>query len=242
MPTEIYMKSDVELSRKILARIKGQNIRPIPKWIFNVRTVLLFLIFALSTMFGSLSVSILWINLKLLLDYPNIKTANGLAVILIPLLWLVLSLIFLIVAYLHFRKSPRGYRVSSLHLIVGLVGTSITLGTALFFSGQSQVLHRFIRHQLPIYGRLHHKMKDMRCKPIDGMLCGKFDAALETVFVSSHAILTDQNGKAWNVNLKNAEIRGLPRIEIERHVRIWGHQTDDQSFDAADIRPYPLED
>lgn len=235
------MSSDFETSKKILEKIKAQKIRPLPLWIFKVRRLFLVLIFILSTAFGALSISILWVNLSLFSLYSQIRIGRGFGVFFIPAIWFALSFVFFIIAYFHFRKSPRGYRASSFKLIAGLAVLSITLGSGLFFSGYSQTIHHYIRHKIPVYGGLHQQMNDLSCSPPEGMLCGHIENDVATFFSSKISILTDEMGQKWLVDINGAEVRGLPRIEIEKRVRIWGSVTDQHVFKALDVRPYPLE-
>ncbi len=236
------MKSDLEMSQKILQKIKTKNIRPLPKWIFKVRTLLLILMFVFSVIFGSLSVSILWMNLRILSVYSQVQIGRGLGVLLVPSLWLFLSLCFFIIAFFHYRKSPGGYRTSTLKLVGSLMGISLVIGTGLFLSGYSQSFHRFIRQQIPVYGGLQKKMNDTSCKPSEGMLCGRIDSVEKPLFNSKNVALVADDGQKWFVDIQKAEIRGLPRIEFELRVRIWGTQTDHENFKAVDIRPYPIEE
>ena len=236
------MKSKIEMSQKILQKIKSNNIRPLPKWFFKVRTILLIMMFVFSVIFGSLSVSILWMNLRILSVYSQVQIGRGLGVLLVPSLWLFLSLCFFIIAFFHYRKSPGGYRTSTLKLVGSLTGISLVIGTALFLSGYSQSIHRFIRQQIPVYGSLQKIMNDMSCKPSEGMLCGRLDSIEKPLFNSKHVVLIAEDGQKWSVDIQEAKVRGLPRIEYELRMRIWGIQIDNENFKAVDIRPFPIDE
>lgn len=77
------MKSDSQRSQRILKRIKDQNVRPLSKWIFRIRTFFLIFMFVLSTAFGSLSVSLLWANLRFSLLQSQIRIGRGFGVFLV---------------------------------------------------------------------------------------------------------------------------------------------------------------
>lgn len=110
-----------KITGEVLKKIKDDDITPVPKWrcyFWN------FLFWAGVVLAVFLSSSFLSLALMNLMEIPfSFKSFNHLRILisLFPLLWFVLIVIFLILAFLIFNKTKRAYRYQLFAILAGLV-------------------------------------------------------------------------------------------------------------------------
>lgn len=136
------------LAAEILARIRTEDIRPLPRWRFILPRIAFWGITALSVVLGShVVVGVLSVLLDLNGDLPAklpiwVFVRAGAATL--PLLWLVLILALVIIATLVIRTTGRGYRFPIGRILCGTVLATLALGGALYAAGDRPPLERYL--------------------------------------------------------------------------------------------------
>lgn len=230
------------LSEKILQKIKDENIRPIPRWIFVFRKIAMYVLLVFAILLGSVSFSMILTNLDFSEFSHGLSHGFRRGIFVLPFLWLIVTSVLLVLSYFNYRKTSKGYRVSTGILILVLLMSSLLLGGVLHLNGASYRIHRMIRHSMPFYNQMHSKMMDQSCDISQGMLCGEIIGnRQDQISLRSFKIQTT-NGEIWDIQAQEADIRGWPRLLEEGKIRVWGNVKGDKAFNATEIRPMPPKD
>ena len=229
------------LSKSIIDKIKKKHLKPTSKWIFHFKHSIMWGLFGLSVLFGSIAISIIFFQFR---DagwdiYSQMNDGVVEFILLaLPYFWLVLMVGFLTLAYYHFRHTKKGYRYN-IFAIIGLsLLTSLMLGSALYASGFSERLETLFQ-EIPHYEKLHVGKRLLWHRPDQGFLAG-------TILQMGNGkiiLLQDFRQEKWNVDIQDAKAR--KDIELKRglRVRITGTDMGKHEFKAFGVAPWhrPME-
>lgn len=132
-----------EFGNKIIERIDAQKIRPLPRWRFVFWRVLFWTFAILSVTVGGLAVGSL---ILLFADYRAhglLRVSHGLFEFLIPMpyAWLIIFIIFILIARVSIRHTPKGYRYQLIAVLPFSIILSVFLGIIFYTAGISKLTH-----------------------------------------------------------------------------------------------------
>ena len=132
-----------QLAKSIIGKIKKKQIKPTPKWVFLFKRSVVWSLFGLSVLFGSMAISIILFEMRDM-DYAVYKemgsSLTGFVLLALPYFWLVLLAGFLALACYHFRHTKSGYHHNMFAIVVLSLVISIIFGTGLYATGISENL------------------------------------------------------------------------------------------------------
>lgn len=212
------MKKKINISDQTLKLISKNHIKPIPKWEFVAKN------FGLWT--GLL------ISLIILIIAFGLSAFGLLDNIIIPYLWLFLSIIFFGLSFLLFNKTKNAYHFTHLQIIFFIILISFIFGSLLFKTGFANRFDRSLGQN-----NLYRQMVPMRINawsnPQNGYLSGTINTIDNNTFT-----LSDFSGKLWQINFENAIVRGRVNLSINSQIKLIGSQSGNNSFIATEIRPW----
>lgn len=226
----------MERSKKIIEKIRKENIKPIPKWYFLVPNILIWLVFILLVFVGAAAFSVILLSIQqtdfdLVSHIPHSRMEWILG--LLPFFWIFLLFIFLVAAIFTFKKSKKGYKFSWPRLFGLSTAASIFLGILFFIGGGSHWLENTFAQQVSFYQSIQEKKQRIWLRPEEGFLSGKIENVDSVSFD-----LIDFNTKRWQVDYREAFIP--PRVLLEKgeSVKLIGEITQEHKFYAKEVRPW----
>jgi len=230
-----------QLAKSIIGKIKKTHLKPTPKWVFLLKRSVVWGLFGLSVLFGSMAMSIILFQIRDM-DYAVYKEMGsslaGFVLLALPYFWLVLLIGFLALASYHLRHTKSGYR----HNVFAIIGLSLVFsllfGTGLYATGISKNLENTFQ-QIPYYENLHFGKRMIWNNPDKGFLAGTIIRMEDGRII----ILRDMGRESWKVDIEKAKKRHEFEIENGIRVRIIGTPTGDYEFRAFGIAPWmrPME-
>ena len=225
-------------SKKVLEKIKKEEIKPIPKWHFMLKESFIWSLFVLSTILGSVGFGIvlyLLNNNDVLQDKTLVSNFWERIIFGIPFAWILLTLFFILVAYYNFKNTEEGYRFNVARIFLLSLLVSFLLGGILYTTKLSEKLNNLLTDNIPYYTHTMDMRNRIWMRPEDGYLAGKVKSINEKEKI---LILTDLNGQEWKVNYVDATVRGRVHLIEDEDIKILGKQVSEGVFTAEDIRPW----
>ncbi len=227
----------MEQSKKLIDRIKNDHIKPTPKWYFISKNALIWLAFIISVLIGAGAFSVILyaiqqtdFNLLSHFGHSTLEMLLG----LLPLIWIIALIVFLVSAIYFIQNSKKGYKLLWSKLVGFSTGLSILIGTLFFISGGGRWLDDAFANRITLYESIQSKKKKMWMNPEAGYLSGTIQAVKENEFT-----LIDFNKKTWTVRYgKDVFIAPIINIEKNQEVKMMGKVISDGLFHAEDIMPW----
>jgi len=199
------------ISKQVLNNI--QDKKPKPKWEFLLKNYVIWFLFAISIIIGSLAVSIIIFMLR------NNAPAF---LIKLPLFWIVILGIFLFLAFYNMQHTEKGYKYSSYIILLISVLISIALGSLIYSFGIADNLEKGAYNRFPIYQKMMHMKAKSLNVPEKGMLAG---------IIYEDCKLKCFDNKIWDISAKECK-------PINMRVMLKGEQLSDNEFRADYIIPW----
>lgn len=229
----------IDHSQQVLAEIKLKHIAPIPRWIFVVKGISLWLLFSVTLVTGGIASAIMVYIFKNN-DWDVYDRANGLVQFLLltmPYLWIIGLIVIIIIARYEFGHTHSGYRYAT-YMIIGVsVVASVMLGFGFDRIGLAQAMDELFVNNIPLYPMLssHNGREQIWSQPdrglLSGMVVGKID--------DQELELVDFSGKPWKVLLDDMVImRIIIPLDLDDRIKIIGVNQGEAVFKAKEIRPW----
>ena len=226
------------ITDSVLEQIKKENIKPIPKWQFLLKDSVIWTTFVLSLMIGSIGTSIsifLAVNSDVLnTSFNDLSFVQGI-VFAVPFFWIILSVFFIFLAYYNIKHTEGGFRWNVLVILVINILLSLLMGLILYFTGVSAKLNQIFIDNIPYYSQFADVRDQVWMRPESGYLAGEIISIGQT---DNTLILIDLNGKEWNIDLANADIRHSIQLEAGIKIKLSGKKIGDSFFSATEVRPW----
>ena len=227
-----------EVSKNTLQQIKKENIKPIPKWQFLLKDSLVWGLFAINLILGSIgfaiSLYILGSN-DVLLDTSLVKNAWEWIILSIPIAWILLTILFVFIAYYNFKHTKEGYRFTVVKIFLMNIVVSIVLGVVMNGFGLSQKLNTIFSDNIPFYNHTMDLRSEVWMRPESGYLAGSIvDINSDTKILK----IEDLKGKIWDIQYQDATVKGRVVLELGEEIKIVGNAVSDNVFEASEIRPW----
>lgn len=231
----------ITITDKILDTIKGEHLKPKPRWHFIVRQILIWSTALLSVVIGSITFSVIlfrmvnndWEVLKYINRSPVVHAFNTL-----PYLWLVLLVLFVGLAYYNARHTKGAYKYHGYWFVIGSVVLSLVIGGMLYAVGIGPRVH-YTAEKLPFMKELMYDRNQMWMNADDGFIAGEVVEMLSGVGMFE---LEDLDSRQWVVRAGDEYYPPPPHFIIEEGVmiRIYGEKIDKEIFEAIKILPYQM--
>lgn len=221
---------------KIIKQIDQQDLKPKPKWYFNLKNLGFWTLFIGSILIGAIAFSIILYSIHqsdfLLLDHWGHSGTESI-LIMLPYLWLTLLFLFSIVAFFSFKKFKKAYKFNFASILSINFILSAVLGTILFLSNGSHLLDKAFNNTFQNYRSVEDYKKERWLNPDGGLLAGTVQS-----FDDETLTLVDFNNTSWTIDISNAFIAPILKLEENEKVKIVGKKVDNQIFKANEIRPW----
>ncbi len=227
-----------EISEEVLEKIKKENIHPIPKWQFMLKDSFVWSLFALNLILGSIGFAIiifLLVNNDSVGDFTLTKNIWQWFVLSIPVAWILLTGLFLFVAFYNFKNTEKGYRFSVGKKVLLNVGITVLLGFMLYSSGFSERLNNIFIESVPFYTDVLDLRQEVWMRPQEGYLSGMI---LEINQDKEEMLLRDLDGKVWSIAYGDALVKGRVTLAVGERIKLLGKMSSSTGFDATEIRPW----
>ena len=226
-----------DISKNTLDKIKKQNVRPIPKYYFLFKRSILWSLFGLSILLGSIASGIvifLLTHFEWDVYHHLGHSLIGFILLAFPYFWLIFLLGFSIFAYLFFRRTEHGYRYKTVWIVLLSIIFSIAGGALLYVTELPERLENAFQENLPFYRGLENHKRNVWMSPKQGLLAGK----IINVSSKESMQIKDLNGMIWNIHIGNTVWRGRLTPSENLEIKIIGHKKEENQFIAKEIRPW----
>lgn len=226
-----------DISKNILQKIKEDKVHPYSKSRFLFRRSVIWTVFGLSILLGSVASAIAIFQLKYaewdLYQYFS-HSPLEFAFLVIPFFWLIFLSGFTVFAYYYFRRTEQGYRYRTLWVICGSIALSIIGGGILHGTGLSERLETAFQHNVPFYKELQERRQRVWMSPGQGLLAGKI-----VKIISEQKIqIEDLRENIWVVDIGDTIWKGRLRPAKNLKIKILGKMKGESQFVADEIRPW----
>jgi len=226
-----------DFSGKILDKIKEKNVQPYSKWHFIIRRSLIWILFVMALVLGSLACGVVIFQLRHA-DwdlYPYLNMDYGTFVLLnLPYFWLVFLLVFMGVAYFYCRRTERGYRCPTAWLIMASVIFSFAGGIVAYRVDLAERLEVVFRNNIRAYRVLQDRKAAIWLAPEKGLLAGEIVKIISVKEIQ----LKDLNGRMWRMDIGHARWRGFLKASVGLKIKIIGKITGKNYFMVKEVRPW----
>ena len=225
-----------KISKKVLEKIEKENIKPIGRWSFVLKNSFLWTLFGLNILFGSVGLAIsiyLFESSDILNLILSVNDFLGVLVFAIPTVWVLLTVIFLVVAYLNFRYTERGYTLSFKNILLINTLAILILGSILHLSGVSERLNRVFSESFSNYDLTLDPRYKIWSSPETGYLAGTILSVDE-----ERIEIEDLDGDIWNIDISEAKVRRAVGLIEGEKIKIVGNELDTNTFEALEILPW----
>lgn len=223
-------------SERLLQKIKEEQAEPAPYWHFAVKDKLLWAAFGLAAVLGALAFSVILFAIQQT-DFNIIShlSHSGLELFLglLPFFWIILLVVFLLIAMYSVQYSRRGYKFTLAKLVGYSAALSILMGTLFFIGGGAQQLEQAFALKVSAYESIQEKKVKLWSKPEEGYLSGEIVEAGLDAFK-----LKDFQGKTWAVRYEQAFVPPVVLLERGEKVKLIGEIRGKDEFAASEIRPW----
>jgi hypothetical protein len=207
-----------QLSNKIQERINAHNIIPLPRWRFLLLRGSFWLLSGLSIIIGSFAVGT---TLFLFVDYHRhglFEIPHDMAEFLsiIPFLWILILILFMVIAEKSIQHTRQGYRYRLRTILVTSIVLSIVLGSVLNYMGIGKITHDYLG-RFPLYSSMTYDSREAWSRPTIGRLAG----IVLSVRDNTNFSVMDFNGRVWEVRLATST-DDLSAPEASSTVRMLG--------------------
>lgn len=223
-------------AKALLESIQSQDIKPKAKWQFRSLNIGIWISYILFILLGSVAFSVILFaiqqsELKLISHMSHSKLEMVLA--LLPYVWLILLMLFLVGAVFSIQASWKGYKFSIFRLVWISLLMSILLGTLIFISGGGEVLEKSFAMQVSAYESIHERKMEVWSRPQEGFLSGVIKNFSDDGFQ-----IEDFKGNTWDIFLEDVFVAPAVLLEIDEMIKLKGVMISARSFRAEEIRPW----
>lgn len=225
-----------DLAKTILNQIDKKEIKPISRGLFLLRNFSIWFLAILSLSLGSVSVSLLAYNIssKDWDIYTHLHESwIGFLISSLPYLWILITLVSLLIAIFNIEHSKNGYRYSPLKIALLSLVASVIVGLVTFSFGVGQNIDNYVGRVFPSYTTVDSEKIAIWSQPTKGLFSGSIQAVGD-----SSLVVMDSSGKKWQVDYRNAIVRGGTKIQVGTEIKIIGNNTDSNNISASEIRPW----
>lgn len=198
--------TDKDLSQKILTDIKEKNITTKARWEFLLKDYFIWFLFVVAVVVGSLAMSVIIFIFKhsaLSSAMQVLEISEGMFEL--PYFWLLILLVFIVIAYYNFRHTKQGYKYNVYIVFLASVVISIVFGFILYYLKGGEQLEQAFYQRIPFYRQMIDQKGRVWLAPEEGRLAGVINSDI----VQQEGVLGFElksfNGQNWNVSCHDSE-------------------------------------
>lgn len=225
------------LEKQILEKIKEQGLRPTSRGYFYVREITIWLFFSIFVVAMSLGFAMIMFMIRGT-DFglfEKLGLSSGQKIIYsIPFFWIVTSATVAAAAFINFRNTRRGYKMSARQFgfIASLI--ALALGSILYSMDVTEYVDKKASEKIPLYNSIVPLNTNAWLDPAHGLLSGVVrDRESESDF-----FLRDANGVLWHVTGKNIKMPEDFIWASGDRIKLIGRETGLDEFQAIEILPW----
>lgn len=228
-----------DLVKETLEKIKNENIYPESKWKYLIKEKGIWMILLLILFVGAISLAVFFeIIVELDWDLHNVVFQNYFLYFfkIIPYFWIIILILFLILAYFDFRKTENGYKYNSLKIFSILFLIVILFGFISYYFNAGKKINSALIDNNSFYKNHIITKENQWTNPRGGFLSGE----IISIFKDGLKI-EDLNKKEWNIDFQdNIVIKNSVNIRIGEKIKIIGKEKieEENKFNAIEIRPW----
>lgn len=225
------------LEKQILEKIKQEHLSPTPKSYFYVRNVAVWILLAVFVVALSLGFAMTMFMIRGT-DFGLFEklglSAGEKVVYSIPFFWIAASIALAIAAFINFRNTRRGYKMSARQFVSIAVLIALAFGFIMYSLDIAKYVDKAASENFPLYNSVVPLNTNTWFDPSHGLLSG----AVRDRESESDFNLRDANGVLWHVVGKNIKVEdGFVWASGDR-IKIIGIQTGLDEFLAIEILPW----
>ena len=221
---------------KLIETIKKEKIKPSPKWVFNLKNFLLWLMYFIFVLIGAISFSVILFaiqqtDFELLSHIGHSKLELFLSIL--PFIWLVLLIVFILGSLYAIYNSQRGYKFTFSKLIAINAGISMLIGTIFFVGGGAAWFENAFSIRTGFYESIQKKKEKIWQNPDKGNLAGVIYNVKDRILE-----FNDFENKKWIITIDSTFVSNAVLLEKGEKIKITGVKIDDTTFKAKEIYPW----
>lgn len=229
--------SDNKITKQVISQIKEKQVKPKPKWYFDLKNTSFWVAFGVSLVLASFAGSVL--VLRLLNNDWGIHRNLGRNPVAhlfmnLPYIWLLLVFLLLMFALYNLKHTKKGYRNLNKFLIAGLA-VWVAGGLVVYFVGYSDSLDRKLGDK-PLFAPFGPPVSEVWQQPEKGLLAG----TIVTYPEDNMFVLEDFDGHDWEVVYGAGQTCSNKILQPSLKVRVQGEKIDANIFRAEKIRPWRI--
>jgi hypothetical protein len=227
---------------RLFERIEAEAITPTPKMTFVVTEWGLWLVWALTVLFGAVALAISgYVALSAHYALYEATHENFLTfmVAIMPYIWLVLFVFMTYISVYEIKKTKRGYRYSTVMILGSSIIFTMFGAMLLHCLGMGFTLDKKLGEQIGMYMSLEKKEQMMWQMPAEGRLVGVLEPS--TVIDNQDDVVLnfkDSKGVLWRLNAAEINEREWLLLRQALPVRLLGTTTSDFSFHVCGVFPW----
>lgn len=223
-----------DISQTVMERIKREHVSPTSrKWFVCVNCTMQFAWF-IAVVFGAVSVAILlytgvhgWFGFYEATERSRV----GLAIAYIPVLWIVVLLGMVLIAYQNMRLTGRGYRYPVWVVLGTSLLASIAIGFAFYIAGLGQIIDMKLGQQMPMYSSVYKQQELFWQTPVENRWLG-------TITAKDGMMFSDIAGNEWQLDTSLLEEEERELLMKGDRVRVLGIGNDTGTIMACGVFPW----
>ncbi len=208
----------VNVKDVILTKINSQSITPTPKWQFMCLACVMWVVWGTSVVLGAIAVAVLLFvteHSMFALFEATHESYAAFVFDVLPYLWIGIFVLMAALAYIHYRKTSRGYRQSMIAVLGTSMGASMLLGAVLHIAGTGAYLDRMMS-DMPMYESLEETERELWQQPTEGRLVGSQVAGSDVMQFQDIA------GVVWDVDITEMQTADMELFKTGRQIRLLG--------------------
>ena len=227
-----------DLTGAVLERI--EQITPDAKWKFACMNCAVWAAWALSVVFGAISVAVLIYvgdHARFALYEATHTTPLSFFAEILPYIWILTFVGMGAFAYFNMKHTKCGYRYPMWQLFGSSVVFSVVGGIVLHVFGAGHLIDTQLGKGMPLYKSLERNEAQMWQKPEEGRLLGVFSEMDEK---DEMYVFIDSETKQWNIQTAELRVRDRELLSSGNTVRVLGTTTDSKAgyFHACGVFPW----
>ena len=229
--------NNMTLEKQILQKIRERNLRPTPKGYFYARNIVIWVLLGVFVAALSLgfAMTIFMIHGTDFGLFAKLELSDSQKVIYsIPFFWIAASIAVAIVAYINFRNTRRGYKLSVKQFAFIAALIALAFGSILYSFDIAKYVDTAASENLPFYNAVVPLNTNRWLDPEHGLLSG---AVRDRESVSDF-YLRDADGVLWHVTGANIRIPDAMIWGSGDWIKIIGVKTGIDEFRAIEILPW----
>jgi hypothetical protein len=215
-------------------KIMRGDVRQVPRWHFVVKNSVLWIVGLGCVIAGALTVSLIIFTVAnsafILRDIAYYSFLQH-VMIMLPLLWIFITILFVVLVELFVRHTKQGYKYSLWLIILVNMVLSAIVGVIFYSCGISHALDDVLDKRFRNYHSVERRQAHLFNDPEKGMIIGRVTKCEDDYFT----LVTPDNTQ-WHVMRANIVEFKQHRINDGQRFVVVGKMIDDGLFIACDIR------